>query len=171
MKRKYLQAAAAALAALSLLTACGGDEPSETEENTSGTEAAEQSESTQEEQSKSESTGTFAKSGSSMTMENGELSVSRRSRTETSPMGEDNWTLLVYMCGSDLESESYAATSDMIEAISGEYSENVTMVFETGGANAWYDDIISSDSIQRHVVIDGDISTAAEASAAYALTS
>ena len=162
MKRKYLQAAAAALAALSLLTACGGDEPSETEENTSGTEAAEQSENTQEEQSKSESAGTFAKSGSSMTMENGELSVSRRSRTETSPMGEDNWTLLVYMCGSDLESESYAATSDMIEAISGECSENVTMIFETGGANAWYDDIISSDSIQRHVVIDGDISTVDE---------
>jgi len=54
-----------------------------------------------------------------------------------SAFAEDSWTILVYICGSDLESESALATQNMQEMISAYTSPNIRFLVETGGASAW----------------------------------
>lgn len=101
--------------------------------------------------------GLFGDSGTIMSMDNGELNISRLTRANEKPMGGDDWTVLVYMCGTDLESENYAATIDIVEAIEGSISNGVNIIFQTGGTNGWYENIISSDKLQRYAVIEDDI--------------
>lgn len=99
----------------------------------------------------------FEDGSTQLSMQNGELNIIRRKRAEERSMGGDDWTILVYLCGTDLESRSNAATIDIIEAIGGKYSDNVNIVYQTGGTQSWYEGIISSDRIQRYELIQGDI--------------
>ena len=74
-------------------------------------------------------------------------------------MGEDGTqTVLVYMCGSDLESDGGLASGDIEEMVAGSQSENLKFVIQTGGAGAWADTYgISAEKTQRYVVIGGEI--------------
>lgn len=99
----------------------------------------------------------FSGGATRLSMSGGNLTINRRSRPQTTSMSDSGWTILVYLCGSDLESGYYAATSDIAEAIEAEYSDDVRIIYQTGGANGWYDDIISSTSVQRWENVDGDI--------------
>ncbi len=87
------------------------------------------------------------------------ISITRKQREAETPMGdEDTWTIFVYMCGSDLESENGLASGDIEEMIAGSQSENVKFVFQTGGAGAWADTYgISAEKTQRYVVTNGEI--------------
>lgn len=68
----------------------------------------------------------------------------------------DSFTLMVYMCGSNLETDYGAATSDLTEMVYGESGKNLNIVVETGGAKKWQNSIVSSNSLQRyHVTSDG----------------
>ncbi len=50
----------------------------------------------------------------------------------------DAWTIMIYMCGSDLESENGLATSDLDEILSvSNKPSNVNIIIETGGAKSW----------------------------------
>ena len=69
----------------------------------------------------------------------------------------ESWVFYWYLCGSDLESEAGCATNDLEELTSVELPENVTVVFEAGGASAWQNDfnpevltrgIYNSDGLQ-----------------------
>lgn len=64
----------------------------------------------------------------------------------------DNITLMVYICGADLESDFGAATADIQEMLYAELSDKVNIVIETGGAKKWQNSIISSKSLQRYLV-------------------
>lgn len=71
---------------------------------------------------------------------------------------QDNWTILVYMCGANLESDyasqnAGAATEDLIEiaGVSGQ-PDDVNIVVQAGGANKWsskYSSVISADKRNR----------------------
>lgn len=91
----------------------------------------------------------------------GELTVNRRGRSNEAPMAEDGWTILVYMCGSDLESKHNAATADMLEAVNAGYEDNVNIVYQTGGSKQWATGI-SNNSITRLVRENGNIAVADE---------
>ncbi|MHB8129922.1 MAG: clostripain-related cysteine peptidase [Mobilitalea sp.] len=62
------------------------------------------------------------------------------------------YTILVYMVGSDLESNSGAATDDIIEMAAVGSSKNVNVLIETGGAKQWYLPVISNKVNQRWLV-------------------
>lgn len=96
--------------------------------------------------------------GTLMTLDdNGTLNIAR-SDIGTDRMGETGtWTILVYMCGSDLESGCNAATLDINEMLNAQTGDNVKFIVQTGGASAWYDNIISADKLQRYIVQNGDI--------------
>lgn len=65
---------------------------------------------------------------------------------------KDAWTIMIYMCGADLESESGLATSDIKEILSvGSQPDDVNIVIETGGSNKWS---LSSSYIQGATKID-----------------
>lgn len=63
-------------------------------------------------------------------------------------------TVLVYMCGADLESRSGMATRDLQEMAKAQHSDNVKIIVETGGAKQWKTNGISSQHLQRWQVTD-----------------
>ncbi len=50
-----------------------------------------------------------------------------------------SWTIMIYLCGSDLESQNSFATSDINEilSVSGQ-PDDVNIIIETGGSNSWH---------------------------------
>ena len=79
----------------------------------------------------------FDNGATQLSMTNGSLDIHRRTRSESAPMGDSGWTIMVYLCGTDLESECYAASMDIEEALNGRYSDDVRIVYQTGGTAAW----------------------------------
>ena len=158
MKHRRLFAAFTATALVLSLTGCSGDD----EELSFGTEEssrAETSGSQSGDDAEYDNSGrTFGDSATQLSMSSGDLQINRRTRSDNTAMGDSGWTIFVYLCGSDLESEGYAGTQDIIEAVSAQYSEDVRIVYQTGGANQWYEDAgISNSNLQRWVTVDGDI--------------
>lgn len=63
------------------------------------------------------------------------------------------YTVLVYMCGSDLESENSLATLNIDEMCSLNLNNNINLILETGGAKKWNESYpISSTEIGRYKV-------------------
>ncbi|MBE5898057.1 MAG: hypothetical protein E7279_00470 [Lachnospiraceae bacterium] len=63
-------------------------------------------------------------------------------------------TLLIYMCGSDLESKTGIASENINELLSANIPDNVNVIIETGGSTKWQSNNIPSDKIMRYVVKD-----------------
>ena len=61
------------------------------------------------------------------------------------------WTILLYLCGADLESDNGLATSDINEILSVKNQpEDVNFVIQTGGSSRWHTSTISSKYNQRY---------------------
>ena len=58
--------------------------------------------------------------------------------------GKDKVTLMVYICGADLESRSGMATKDLQEMLNASFGKNLKLIVYTGGASAWKNNKISS---------------------------
>lgn len=69
----------------------------------------------------------------------------------------DSWSVFVYMCGSDLESNYGAATADIKEMIDAAPSDEVTVIIETGGSHKWQNFGISANKISRYIIKDGEL--------------
>lgn len=73
----------------------------------------------------------------------------------------DEWTIMIYMCGSDLESGNGFATGDITEILDtvnqgkADYNEDVNIIFETGGSTSWKKYNISSTKLERYHVQNG----------------
>lgn len=70
---------------------------------------------------------------------------------------KDTSALYIYMCGSNLETNSGAATKNIAEILGTDIPEKTTVVIETGGSEKWRKYDISSDSISRYVVENGEL--------------
>lgn len=64
-------------------------------------------------------------------------------------------TVMVYMCGTDLESKSGMATTDINEMLSASIGDNVRVILETGGAARWQNNVMSSTTNQRYRIQQG----------------
>ncbi len=76
------------------------------------------------------------------------------------------WTIMIYMCGSDLESDSQYggyATSDLKEILSVKNKpDNVNIIVETGGAKSWKSDYgINSRYLERWEVSNNKLNKVA----------
>ena len=67
----------------------------------------------------------------------------------------DTVTILVYMCGTDLESQQGMATSDLKEMANATYGKNVNLIVYTGGCSRWRNNVISSRVNQIYRISDG----------------
>ncbi|MDD6644988.1 MAG: clostripain-related cysteine peptidase [Oscillospiraceae bacterium] len=63
-------------------------------------------------------------------------------------------TLLIYLCGSNLESEKGYATISLSEMCSADLPENVKVVIQTGGSKYWKNSEISNTEIGRYEIKD-----------------
>lgn len=70
---------------------------------------------------------------------------------------DDTWTLLVYMCGSNLESMSGLATDNIIELQSVDIPSNVNVVLETGGADEWQNNLMDAEYLERYTMEGGKL--------------
>ncbi len=92
----------------------------------------------------------------------GELNTSVDSRardkyTNILGNGRDEVTIMVYLCGTDLESRSKMATSDLQEMINADVSDKVNLLVYTGGCRSWQNNAISSNTNQIWQVKDDGI--------------
>ncbi len=71
---------------------------------------------------------------------------SREKRTQILGNNRDTVTIMVYMCGTDLESKHGMASADMEEmrAASSEFGDNFNVIVYTGGCNGWKNGVSSS---------------------------
>ena len=70
--------------------------------------------------------------------------------------GEDKVTLMVYMVGSDLESDGGAASEDIAEMTAAN-ADNINITLQTGGAAAWENASISDGKTERHIIKNGEL--------------
>lgn len=68
--------------------------------------------------------------------------------------GNDEVTLMIYLCGTDLESRSKMATSDIQEMIAADISEDVNVIAYTGGCKSWQNNAFSSQTNQIWQITD-----------------
>lgn len=62
---------------------------------------------------------------------------------------DGSWAVYWYLCGSDLETNWGAATTDLAEMLEVELPENVNVVIQTGGAAVWQNDLMDPNKTQR----------------------
>ena len=89
-----------------------------------------------------------------------DLSVSSLARAKyVTPVGNGNdlVTIMVYMCGTDLESKHGMATKDLQEMLNANISDKVNIIVETGGCSQWQNKVISSSVNQIYKVESGGI--------------
>ncbi len=68
---------------------------------------------------------------------------------------QDTVTVMIYMNGSNLESDNGMATEDLKEILNATLSDNVNVVIQTGGTRKWKTKAIASDHSQRFLVENG----------------
>lgn len=76
--------------------------------------------------------------------------------TLSNPDG-DTWTVLVYLCGTDLETNGGYASINVEEMCRATQSEHVNVVLQTGGTEQWAIEGIDSTQLQRWRVIPDSI--------------
>ena len=86
----------------------------------------------------------------------------------TQPSNKAAWTIMIYICGADLESQNSLATSDLKEILSVSNQPNdVNILIQTGGASKWSTTYgINKNYLQRYhvankkLVLDSNVSKA-----------
>ena len=72
--------------------------------------------------------------------------------------GKAQYTIMVYMCGADLESDGGLASSDINEMCYAQNKpDNVNIIIQTGGTPKWYNRKIDPNKTQRWHVSDGGL--------------
>ena len=71
--------------------------------------------------------------------------------------GQDTVTVMVYMCGTDLESNYGMATSDLKEMLDAAIADNVNVIVETGGCRMWKNNLVSASTNQIYKVESGEL--------------
>ena len=89
--------------------------------------------------------------------ENESVDTKRAYRTNIIGNNEDKFTLMIYMCGSDLESEYGAASVDIREMLESNIGENINILIETGGTSDWTNESISEERNQIYKIEDNEL--------------
>lgn len=67
-----------------------------------------------------------------------------------------SYSVYLYLCGSDLETNYGCASQDLYEIVQAKLGKNVRVVVQTGGAASWQNTSISSKRLQRYMFEDNN---------------
>ena len=81
----------------------------------------------------------------------------RAKYTEILGNGQDEMTIMLYLCGTDLESRSAMATSDLQEMLNADLSDKINLIVYTGGCSKWQNNVLSSRTNQIWKLEDGGL--------------
>ena len=84
-------------------------------------------------------------------------SGARAKRTKLLGSGKDTVTIMVYMCGTDLESKYGMGTSDLQEMAAAQLSEKANVIVFTGGCKQWKNNVVSNSVNQIYKVENGGL--------------
>lgn len=99
--------------------------------------------------------------------DSGRLCLNRKSRDNETIMGrEGTWSVFVYLCGTDLESDGGCASEDLAEMMEIGSDENLSIIVQTGGTVSWDTRGISSRNLQRYRINNGYIELLCEGESA-----
>ncbi|MCF0134328.1 MAG: peptidase C11 [Blautia sp.] len=101
--------------------------------------------------------GAYGTGGNTGTLDTEVSGSAREKRTVIRGNGKDQVTIMVYMCGTDLESRSGMGTSDIQEMLSAELSDQINLLVYTGGCKSWKNNVISSNTNQVYQVKKGGL--------------
>ncbi|MCR4953566.1 MAG: hypothetical protein K6A43_05770 [Treponema sp.] len=73
------------------------------------------------------------------------------------PANAADWTVFIYLCGSDLETRSSCGVTDLKEIAKATIGSNVNVVIETGGSKKWHGYGIQNNELGRYILKDGKI--------------
>lgn len=82
---------------------------------------------------------------------------SRAKRTQILGNGRDVITMMVYMCGTDLESKHGMGTNDLQEMLNAKFGDNINLIVFTGGCKQWKNNVVSSSVNQVYKVENGGL--------------
>lgn len=82
---------------------------------------------------------------------------SREKRTKILGNNQDKITIMVYMCGTDLESKYKMASSDIEEMKAASIGNNIDIIIYTGGCSEWQSNGISSSVNQIYQIKNGKL--------------
>ena len=102
-------------------------------------------------------TWTSGPGGNTGSLDTAVVTGAREKRTQILGNGRDTVTIMVYMCGTDLESRSAMGTSDLQEMISANIASNVNLLVYTGGCRSWRNNVVSSSVNQIYQVTGGGL--------------
>lgn len=85
------------------------------------------------------------------------VSGAREKRTTILGNGKDTVTIMVYMCGTDLESKSGMASSDLAEMAKATIGKKVNLLVYTGGCKSWQTSGISNTNNQIYQIQNGKL--------------
>lgn len=95
----------------------------------------------------------------------------RVKRTTILGNGQDTVTIMVYMCGTDLESKYGMGTADLQEMSAATLSDKVNLIVMTGGCKQWKNNIVSSAVNQIYKVEKGGLRLLEKDAGSRAMTS
>ncbi|MCQ2446551.1 MAG: clostripain-related cysteine peptidase, partial [Clostridia bacterium] len=68
--------------------------------------------------------------------------------------GDETVTIMLYMCGTDLESKYGMASKDLQEMLNATVSDRVNLIVETGGCKQWKNKVISNQKNEIYKIED-----------------
>ncbi|MBQ0041869.1 MAG: hypothetical protein KBS85_00925 [Lachnospiraceae bacterium] len=83
--------------------------------------------------------------------------------TADSEVDAESFTLMVYMCGSDLESKRAYATNSINQILASHAGQKLQIVIETGGSKFWKNEIVKNDALYRYEVSNNKLQLIGEA--------
>ena len=79
------------------------------------------------------------------------------------PVEADSITVMVYICGADLESEAGCATADITEMTYAQTGKNCKIIAQTGGAKKWQNSVVSSKTVERYLIDNSGLTKVGDA--------
>ena len=84
-------------------------------------------------------------------------SSARDKRVVLKGNGKDTVTIMVYMCGTDLESKHSMGTADLKEMLNASMSDKVNLIVCTGGCKQWQNNVVSNAVNQIYQIDNGKL--------------
>ena len=79
---------------------------------------------------------------------------------ETQPLSPVSYTLMIYMCGSDLESVRGYASANIADILKADIPDGADVIIQTGGAKEWHDERIPDAKSARFSADNGNLTPA-----------
>ena len=81
--------------------------------------------------------------------------VSSDIKESVKPLSKKDWTVCIYVCGTDLETNASCATADILEMLGADIPNDVNVLLMTGGTKTWNPFELDKEAVEQGVIKEG----------------